>query len=400
MSAYKDFAQNRSYYDVPLTFGKPRPEQIGGTRANPVLADTGAFLADNGDIRFKLFEPEAQHISIEFTCGHNKKTLELEKDGEGFFMGIFPNTGDVAWRGKRIFTVNIDGVSFAYPRMPIVYRTNRPVNYVDIPDVSWDEYLIKDVPHGAVTYNIYWSDTVKDWQRCLVYTPPGYNHDTERQYPVLYLHHGMTENETTWMFMGKVPQIMDNLIASGEAEPFIVVTNENCAKLPSDGSYGMEGFSSVLIDDCIPFIEKEYRAIPDKWHRGTAGNSYGAMLSSRLGFGHPELFSYIGLLSGGLRCRDCWPRWEQNDHLTWLYNNAEEVGRAYSLIYRAHGTAEFEDFRQANVEEDEFLKENGIAALPCFVREFFEGGYHEWDNFGKEFAGFARNAFKKKTETL
>lgn len=154
MSAYKDFAQNRSYYDVPLTFGKPRPEQIGGTRANPVLADTGAFLADNGDIRFKLFEPEAQHISIEFTCGHNKKTLGLEKDGEGFFVGIFPNTGDVAWRGKRIFTVNIDGVSFAYPRMPIVYRTNRPVNYVDIPDVSWDEYLIKDVPHGAVTYNI------------------------------------------------------------------------------------------------------------------------------------------------------------------------------------------------------------------------------------------------------
>jgi hypothetical protein len=47
------------------------------------------------------------------------------------------------------------------------------------------------------------------------------------------------------------------------------------------------------------------------------------------------------------------------------------------------------------VQDDTFLKENGISDLPCYVREFFPGGRHEWDTFGKDFAGFAARAFKE-----
>jgi enterochelin esterase family protein len=187
---------------------------------------------------------------------------------------------------------------------------------------------------------------------------------------------------------------MDNLIAEGRAVPFIVVTNENMPKLPSDGTHGMEGYESLLLNDCIPFIEGEYRVKKDKWSRAIAGNSYGCMVTSFVGFRHPERFGALGLLSGGIRCKDIWPAFEQNHHLDWLKGNAAAVGAAYRLIYRCHGTVELHDSPD-HVQDDAFLKENGISDLPCYVREFFPGGRHEWDTFGKDFAGFAARAFKE-----
>ena len=393
MADYSKFVNNPSYYNTSHSFGKPRPQEVGGTRYKPVRIDTGAFLQENGDIRFYLFEPKATTIEIVMQQGHTAETLALQKNSEGFFEGTWVNNGDPRFIGKRGLTVKIDGVACSYYRIPRYYRGNKLTNYVDFPDPEWDDYLIKDVPHGTLAFETYWSDTVGGWQRCMVYTPAEYRHNTDKKYPVMYLHHGWGENETSWMFAAKVPQIMDNLIAEGRAEPFIVVTNENMPKLPSDGSHGMDGYTSVLLNDCISFIEREYRCIPDKWHRGIGGNSYGGMMTSVIGFGHPEMFSHLGIFSGGFRFKDLWQTYEENHHLDWLYNNAEEIGKTYTIIYRGHGTGEYSDVPD-NSDDEVFCRENGIDALPCYKRHFIKDGYHEWDTFGKEFAQFAQYAFK------
>lgn len=70
------------------------------------------------------------------------------------------------------------------------------------------------------------------WRMCYVYTPPQYDEDTETRYPVLYLQHGGGEDETGWVFQGRMGDIMDNLIAEKKATPMIVVMDRGYASLP------------------------------------------------------------------------------------------------------------------------------------------------------------------------
>lgn len=390
---FQKFVNDRSYHITADVFGPQRPEKIGGTRSEPVSAQTGAFLTPSGDVLFRLFEPDAQTVEIGFMIGHSLERFPLEKMGNGCFEGTLAYSDRPQLRGKKNIQVIVDGKKKLISRIPAFWRGNGLSNYMDVPDPQWEDAMLKKVPHGTLSYEIYWSDVLGDFQRCMVYTPAEYRHKPDRRYPVVYLFHGFGENETSWMFGAKVPQIMDNLIAEGKAEPFIVVTNDNMPKLPSDGTHGMDTFIDILLKDCIPYIDSEYRTIADKWHRGCGGNSYGGMMTSVVGFGHPELFSHLGIFSGGFRFKDIWTSYEENHHLDWLYDNAEEIGNTYKLLYRGHGTIEYDDIPD-NREDEVFCRENKIDTLPCYVRSFIQDGLHDWDTFGKEFAEFAVHAFK------
>ncbi len=69
-------------------------------------------------------------------------------------------------------------------------------------------------------------------RRCFVYTPPDYDKDTKKRYPVLYLQHGGGEDETGWSAQGRANLIMDNLIAEGKALPFIIVMDNGTWRTP------------------------------------------------------------------------------------------------------------------------------------------------------------------------
>ena len=97
------------------------------------------------------------------------------------------------------------------------------VSGIEIPEKGVDYYSIKNVPHGLISQSWYYSDIRKEWRRCIVYTPAEYDKNPTKKYPVLYLQHGMGENETSWANQGKMNFIMDNLIAEGKAKPMIVV---------------------------------------------------------------------------------------------------------------------------------------------------------------------------------
>lgn len=122
---------------------------------------------------------------------------------------------------------------------PICYAHNRLCNFVDVPDPEFDFYDFKDVPHGAVRCEYYRSSYTGTLRNCWVYTPPGYEENLDKRYPVLYLLHGGGENETGWIWQGKINLIMDNLLAQGKCKEMLVVMNFGHAYAPGTQQQGV-----------------------------------------------------------------------------------------------------------------------------------------------------------------
>jgi enterochelin esterase family protein len=148
-----------------------------------------------------------------------------------------------------------------------------------------------------------------------IYTPPGYEKG-KKKYPVMYLLHGGGGDEEVWLSRGRANYILDNLIASGKAEPMIVVITNgnpntpgaplsrpqamNKTLAPGIGSMASGVFEKSLVADVIPYIEQNYRVIADANHRAITGFSMGGYQTQNITNAHPSMFKYIGVMSMGL----------------------------------------------------------------------------------------------------
>jgi len=135
-------------------------------------------------------------------------------------------------------------------------------------------------------------ETTNPPQVYFIYLPPCYDEKAEKRYPVLYLLHGQTYTADQWIRIGAVTTL-DNLILSGETQPFIIV-------FPDDRYWNLPpgaGFGQRLVEDLVPYIDSTYRTLPDRDHRAIGGLSRGAGWALRLGFTRWDLFSVIGLHS-------------------------------------------------------------------------------------------------------
>jgi enterochelin esterase-like enzyme len=134
--------------------------------------------------------------------------------------------------------------------------------------------------------------TTKPPQEFIIYLPPCYETFTDKRYSVLYLLHGQTYTEDQWVRLG-APAAADQLIHSGESQPFIMV-------FPDDRYWNTEagpGFGDRFINNLIPYVDGNYRTLADRKHRALGGLSRGGGWTVKLGFDHPELFGALGLHS-------------------------------------------------------------------------------------------------------
>ncbi|MBQ5477192.1 MAG: esterase, partial [Bacteroidaceae bacterium] len=180
-------------------------------------------------------------------------------------------------------------------------------------DKRADLYKVNKVPHGTVSKVWYDSLTAGLTRRLTVYTPAGYE-TSGKDYPVLYLLHGIGGDENAWSELGRAAQILDNLIAQGKAKPMLVVmTNGNISQeaCPGETSEGfrvptmmlpktMEGSFETAFPDVVKFIEKNYRVKKDKGNRAIAGLSMGGFHSLFISINNPDLFDYVGLFSAAV----------------------------------------------------------------------------------------------------
>ncbi len=284
---------------APMTMMAQQPAIPAGTVANEhnVAGAEYPRIGDDGRVHFRVFAPDAKKVEISFRG-------EMTKEADGFWSLV---SKEPEAPGFHYYQVVIDGVSYADPNTKSFFGMGRWVSGVEVPEADGDYYAIKNVPHGLVNQSWYYSNIRNEWRRCLVYTPAEYYSNPEKRYPVLYLQHGMGENETSWASQGKMNFIMDNLIADGSAEPMIVVMdNGNIEQFDvKEGESRMDAmkrfggqFPEIMVKEIIPHIDANFKTISDREHRAMAGLSWGGLLTFNTTLANIDKFAYIGAFSG------------------------------------------------------------------------------------------------------
>lgn len=256
----------------------------------------GVIVYDNGEVEFCYYAPGAKKVQVAGISGSmSREKIDLEDEGNGFFSkkvnSITP--------GFHYHNWFIDGNAVKNPRAPFTYGCFEPFNFFEIPEGEDDFYLLKDVPHGEVRQELYTSSVNGHIKACYVYTPPGYNVNLDKKYPVLYIQHGVGENEIGWIWSGKLNFIMDNLLAQGKCREMIVVMCSGYAFKPGEDPVFYPGdFDKELTEDCIPFIESNYRVKTGKENRAMGGLSLGSAQATLTVSRHRDMFSSLGVFSG------------------------------------------------------------------------------------------------------
>jgi len=284
------------------------PQQDGAVSAvdEGVPASTNVGRAQfpkvHRDLRatFSLKAPDAKQVQVFTNYGLGDGGPWDMQRGED---GVWTLTSPAIVPGFHYYAFKVDGLLVNDPGSDAFFGTGKPTSGIEIPAAGLDFYDIKDVPHGEVRSRWYQSKVTGQPRHILVYTPPGYDADSTRRYPVLYLQHGGGEDETGWTRQGHANFILDNLIAAGKAQPMIVVMERGYAARPGEtpepGRRGDGGaFEAVVLEDLVPLIDATYRTQADPAHRALAGLSMGGGQALQIGLTHLDVFSTVASFSG------------------------------------------------------------------------------------------------------
>ena len=282
-------------------------QQLGGNAPPRAAVITSPDIARDGHVTFRILAPKASEVTLigEFVQG----SQSLTKDDKGMWS---VTVGPIA---PEMYHYNfvVDGVRIIDPSNPRLKTGSTPSTLMSILDVRGDHPRFYDaqlVPHGEIRTLWYQSKSLNVLRRVNVYTPPGYDESRSNRYPVLYLLHGANLDETAWTRFGRVNLILDNLLAAGKAQPFIVVmpfgygvaSDANPQAQTGGGpSQNTSLFSRDLLEDVIPLIESHYRVSTSRDQRAIMGLSMGGGQALGIGLSHLELFSYVGGFSAALR---------------------------------------------------------------------------------------------------
>ncbi len=257
------------------------------------------MVNSQGYARFKVIAPKATSVIVSLGLGGSGGTV-LHKAEDGSWMGTTDGPMD---EGFHYYHLTVDGGVLNDPGTNNYYGSTRWESGIEIPAHDADFYAMKNVPHGKVQQVLFWSNSTNQVRVAWVYTPADYD-KTKKKYPVLYLQHGWGENEYAWWNQGHANLIMDNLIAEGKIQPFIVVMTYGMTNDVRPGGAGLRGFNykdfeTVLCDELVPFVDANFRTIAKKESRAMAGLSMGGMETHSITLARPEMFGWYGLLSGG-----------------------------------------------------------------------------------------------------
>ena len=307
-----------------------QPMPSFGSRGTPVVSPE---VSPDKKVTFRLQAPKANEVMLNGSWDIGT-VIPMTKDERGVWSVTVGPLGEQLWW----YSFDADGVKVLDPGNGEYARDgNKYDNWLMIPGAFSDSWEFKaDVPHGAVQSVWYPSPLLKEkGRRMYVYTPPGYVTGNTR-YPVLYLLHGGGGDEDQWINLGRTNVIMDNLIAAGKVKPMIVVMpNGNANQIvaqgygygpiprpapqrapraapggaagratPPAGGRGMtmtyEGsYPQSLVNEVIPFVDKNYRTIANEDNRAIAGLSMGGMHTVMATNNNPGVFGWIAVWSAG-----------------------------------------------------------------------------------------------------
>jgi enterochelin esterase-like enzyme len=363
-------------------------------------------------VTFRVAAPDAQKVRVRLGGG-----FDMSKGADG----LWTVTTTPLVVGFHYYTLSIDGAVVADPATRTFFGSGYDNSAIEIPDPEGDFFSLKDVPHGQVRQQRYFSTVTKAWRRAYVYTPPGYDSDTRGKYPVLYLLHGWGENEQGWHTQGHVDAIMDNLIAEKKARPMIIVMDNLNAVKPGEsaalyvargsitqaipqpppapgappagrgagpgpagrGSLASGVFTEMMLTDLMPVVERTFRVAPGRDNRAMAGLSMGGAQTFGTALAHLDKFAYVGGFSGSSGGRGGFdPKTSNNG----VFSDAAAFNKRVKVLFLGIGSAEGPGTKTFSDQ----LTQAGIKNI------YYEspGTAHEWLTWRRCLREFAPRLFR------
>ena len=361
-------------YQVKTPFNVPADARTAET----TIPDN-AFPKVDGEHRayFRVNAPQANEVQVDI-CG---KKYDMRRDEQGTWCAIT----DPLPVGFHYYFIHIGGQNFVDPATETFFGCHRQAGGIEIPEGSEGDYYRpqQGVPAGQVRSIYYFAKTSGEWRHAMVYTPAEYEQGKKR-YPVLYLQHGMGEDETGWSRQGHMQHIMDNAIYKGEAVPMIVVMESGDIKSglgSHDRSQYGNTFYPVLLNDLIPYIDKTFRTKTDRENRAMAGLSWGGHQTFDVVLTNLDKFAWMGTFSGAIFGLDTKTAYDG------VFTDADKFNKQIHYFYMNWGEHDF--IKNAEIVKN--LREQGIKVEATES----EGTAHEWLTWRRGLHEFIPHLFKK-----
>ena len=343
-------------------------------------------------IVFRYLAPRAKDVKL--NAQFEKGPIPMSKDTLGIWsVMVGPVSPDI-----YPYSFIVDGVTVMDPANVAFFSNERfKASLVDIQDDPPLVHAIKDVPHGTVTYEYY--SSAESTGSLVVYTPPGYGKDPSKKYPVFYLISGTTDTEETWFKVGRANFILDNLIAEGKARPMIIVmpygniaariAEQTGAPKPADprdresaeAMNRARAFENDLVNNVIPYIERNYRVLANRESRAIGGFSRGGGQTLRTAFGNMDKFSWICCYSAYLSPQ------EMEKSYKHVYEDPAKTNKQMKLFWVSVGNEDF--LYKPTVEFMDFLTAKGVN-----YKSLITPGGHTWMNTKKYLTETAQLLFQ------
>lgn len=346
-------------------------------------AVTSPQVHSDNKVTFRYRAPSAKEVKL--SAQFEKSQVLMTKDANGIWsVTVGPVSPDM-----YPYNFIVDGVSVADPKNTAIFPNEGfQSSLVEITGSEPLVHTLQQVPHGVLSYRIYSSKELGE-RPVIIYTPPGYDKDQNKKYPVLYLLHGTTDTEETWTKVGRANVILDNLIAQGKAQPMIIVMPYGRAFPRISKESGslrnwdnLQEFKKDFLENLMPFIEGNYRVKKDKDSRGIAGFSGGGGETLYLGLNNPELFGWVcGFAPGMLK-----EEMDRNNAVA--FANPERTNKQLKLFWIGVGK---EDMLY-NVIKNDYLPV--LDAKKIKYESFISDGGHTWMNCKLYLSTIAQKLFK------
>jgi enterochelin esterase family protein len=332
-------------------------------------------------VTFRLRAPQAKEVALRGQWA--KDPVPLARGEEGVWSVALEAVPAGVWE----YSFAADGLNLLDSLNPAFKPQREPQKSIlhvpSTPPAPWDW---QDLPHGTVHQHGYASQALGRARECLVYTPPGYEREAGKKYPLLVLQHGSGDNHQTWIAHGKAHWILDHLIAERKAVPMVVLMLDGhpLGMVPRGGDarrrQATEAFRRELFEDALPLVEASYRVEKDPALRAIAGLSMGGGQSLSIGLGNLDRFAWVGAFSAGPPSAEA---------LQAFLADAATANARLSLLWIACGKDDF--LLQRNEEFTAALKEKGIRHDWLLTE-----GDHSWPVWRRYLADFAPRLFARR----
>ena len=349
--------------------GRPAESNTRSAKFPQILPD--------GHAVFRIKAPEANKIQLDLG-----KKYEMLKNGDG----VWEVTTDSLSEGFHYYSLIIDGVAVADPASEAFYGMGRMASGFEVPFKGDSYYEIRNVPHGDIRIKHFYSNVTNSWRNLYMYTPPGYDQNTNEKYPALYILHGGGEDQRGWATQGKTDLIIDNLISQKKVVPMVVIMVDGNLPLNGFGEETLKVFEKELKQSIIPFIEHNYRVKTEANSRALAGLSMGGIQTLYAGVKNTDLFSYLGVFSSG------WIQPMQKEladsQYAFMKNNADKINGNLKLFWISQGGKE--DIAWSNCQS--MLSKFDEIKIQYIYNEY--PGGHTWPVWRNNLFNFAQLLFK------